>query len=242
MFIKQNIKMSIYEKNIFNANIAELCERYEDMKEYLEDKIKSSERDLTHDERNLLSLAYMINFNTRRQALKKIISILIKEQKKENSLFIPSILEYKARVTNELTTLCKSIIFIVDNYLIKRAENVKDKVYYLKVRSNYLSHMAEFTEEASIAIEALHSFEQANELAKLLSCIHPLVLGLTLNLADFYFDVMKDKQNACKVVEEALDNAEVELIDIDRDDESMRDSLSIIDLLKTNLKKWKWLD
>ena len=47
-----------YEKNIYLAMLAEQCNRFDEMVQFLEDMLKSREKDLSNDERNLLSSAY----------------------------------------------------------------------------------------------------------------------------------------------------------------------------------------
>ena len=51
--------MSIkYEKNVYLAMLAEQCNRFNEMVSFLEDMLKSRDKDLNSDERNLLSIAY----------------------------------------------------------------------------------------------------------------------------------------------------------------------------------------
>ena len=47
-----------YEKNIYLAMLAEQCNRFDEMVQFLEDMLKSREKDLSNDERNILSIAY----------------------------------------------------------------------------------------------------------------------------------------------------------------------------------------
>ena len=63
-----------YEKNIYLAMLAEQCNRFEEMVEFLEEMLKSRDKDLNGDERNLLSIAYkntisLLNPNTEFHAL-----------------------------------------------------------------------------------------------------------------------------------------------------------------------------
>ena len=47
---------SKYEKNVYLAMLAEQCNRFEEMVQFLEDMLKGREKDLSSDERNLLSI------------------------------------------------------------------------------------------------------------------------------------------------------------------------------------------
>ena len=47
-----------YEKNVYLAMLAEQCNRFTEMVNFLEDMVRSRDKDLNSDERNLLSIAY----------------------------------------------------------------------------------------------------------------------------------------------------------------------------------------
>ena len=48
----------VYEKNVYLAMLAEQCNRFDEMVQFLEDMVKNRDKDLNSDERNLLSIAY----------------------------------------------------------------------------------------------------------------------------------------------------------------------------------------
>ena len=78
--------MSIkYEKNVYLAMLAEQCNRFNEMVSFLEDMLKSRDKDLNSDERNLLSIAYKNSISGLRSALRTIMAYENKEKKKENS-------------------------------------------------------------------------------------------------------------------------------------------------------------
>ena len=87
-----------YEKNIYLAMLAEQCNRFDEMVQFLEDMLKSRDKDLSNDERNLLSIAYKNSVSSRRTALRTIIAYETKEKKKEASTFLPFIQEYHKKV------------------------------------------------------------------------------------------------------------------------------------------------
>jgi 14-3-3 protein epsilon len=69
-----------YEKNIYLAMLAEQCNRFEEMVEFLEEMLKSRDKDLNGDERNLLSIAYKNSVSSRRTALRTIMAYDTKEK------------------------------------------------------------------------------------------------------------------------------------------------------------------
>jgi 14-3-3 protein epsilon len=230
-----------YEKNVYLAMLAEQCNRFEEMIEFLEELLKARDKDLNSDERNLLSIAYKNAVSTRRTALRTIMAYELKEKKKENSAFLPYIQEYRKKVEDELTRMCNNVIAVIDSHLTKRAEDNEAKVFYLKMKGDYNRYIAEYAQgdlKQKVAEGALQSYKEASEAAKGLPNVHPIVLGLSLNFSVFYYEVMNDHETACSVAKETLEKAEKELPQ-DEDDENFRDAVSIINLLRENLEMWK---
>ncbi len=231
-----------YEKNVYLAMLAEQCNRFEEMTEFLEDMLKSRDKDLNADERNLLSIAYKNSVSTRRTALRTIMAYEMKEKKKENSTFLPYIQEYRKKVENELTIMCHNVLAPIDDFLLKRAEDDEARVFYLKMKGDYNRYIAEYAAEElrqKVTEGALNSYKAAVEAAKSLPAIHPIYLGLSLNFSVFYYEVINDHETACKIAKDTLDHANKENPNIDEDDETHRDAMSILNLLKENLEMWK---
>jgi 14-3-3 protein epsilon len=230
-----------YEKNVYLAMLAEQTNRFEEMIEFLEDMLKSRDKDLNSDERNLLSIAYKNAVSTRRTALRTIMAYETKEKKKGTSTFLPYIQEYRKKVEDELTRMCKNVITMIDTQLLKRAEDPEAKVFYLKMKGDYNRYVAEYAEgelKQAVRDASLKAYGEATENAYSLSSVHPIVLGLALNFSVFHYEVMSDHEKACAIAKEVLDKAEKELPN-DEDDENYRDAISIINLLKENLEMWK---
>jgi 14-3-3 protein epsilon len=231
-----------YEKNVYLAMLAEQCNRFEEMTEFLEDMLKARTKDLNSDERNLLSIAYKNSVSTRRTALRTIMAYEMKEKKKENSTFLPYVQEYRRKLEDELTKMCNGVLATIDNHLVQRAEDEEARVFYLKMKGDYNRYIAEYAQgdlKQKVADGALNSYKQASDSAKALSAIHPIVLGLSLNFSVFYYEVMNDHETACKIAKDTLDLANKELPNIDDEDETHRDAMSIINLLRENLEMWK---
>ena len=231
-----------YEKNIYLAMLAEQCNRFDEMVQFLEDMLKSREKDLSNDERNLLSIAYKNSVSSRRTALRTIIAYETKEKKKETSTFLPFIQEYHEKVQDELNKACQNVLNVIDQTLLKRAEDAEAKVFYSKMKGDYNRYVAEYAEgdlKKQVSDGALASYKEASESAKGLPVLNPIALGLALNFSVFYYEVMNDHDTACKIADEALTNANKELPNIDEDAEENRDAVSIVNLLKENLEMWK---
>jgi 14-3-3 protein epsilon len=231
-----------YEKNVYLAMLAEQCDRFEEMAKFLEDLLKCRDNDLNSDERNLLSIAYKNSVSSRRTALRTIMAYEMKEKKKENSSFLPFIQEYKRKIENELTNMCQGVIETLDSYLLKRAEDDEAKVFYLKMKGDYNRYVAEYAQgelKQNVAEGALSAYNAALVSAKGLSSIHPISLGLALNFSVFHYEVMNDHETACKIAKDTLDFASKDIPITEEDEESCRDAVSIINLLRENLEMWK---
>jgi 14-3-3 protein epsilon len=231
-----------YDKNVYLAMLAEQCNRFEEMTEFLEQMLKARDKDLNSDERNLLSIAYKNSVSSRRTALRTIMAYEMKEKKKDSSTFLPYIQEYRKRIEDELTKMCQNILNTIDNHLLKRAEDDEARVFYLKMKGDYNRYVAEYASgelKQKVSDAALDSYKSASESAKNLSAVHPIALGLSLNFSVFYYEVINDHETACKIAKDTLDLAHKELPNMDEEDETHRDAMSIINLLRENLEMWK---
>lgn len=233
-----------YEKNVYMAMLAEQCNRFEEMTEFLEEMLKGRDKDLNSDERNLLSIAYKNSLTSRRTALRTVIAYETKEKKKESSPFLAYIQEYRKKIEEELTKMCNNVLNSIETHLLKRAEDAEAKVFYLKMKGDYNRYIAEYAQgdlKQKVSEGALSAYKDASENAKNLSAIHPIALGLALNFSVFYYEVMGDHETACKIAKDVLDTANKEMANIEEpeENENHRDALSIINLLRENLDMWK---
>jgi 14-3-3 protein epsilon len=229
-----------YEKNVYLSMLAEQCSRYEDMAQFLEELLKSRESDLTSDERNLLSIAYKSSVSSRRTAYRTILAYENKEKKKENSAFLPYILEYKKKIEQELTKMCSNIIETIESRLLKKATDPEAKVFYQKMKGDYYRYVAEFyqgDDRQKYVNGALDCYDLAGQAANDLPKIHPIVLGLYLNFSVFHYEIMNDHKTACRIAKETLDA--IDIANIDEENDENRDSMSIINLLRENLEMWR---
>jgi 14-3-3 protein epsilon len=233
--------MSKYEKNVYMAMLGEQCNRFEEMVEFLEDMLKSRDKDLNSDERNLLSIAYKNSVTSKRTALRTVMAYELKEKKKEVSNFLPYIHEYRKKIEDELTQTCQNVLKSIDHHLLVKAEDTEAKVFYYKMKGDYNRYIAEYAQgdlKQRVGDSAKQAYEEATKLVKELSSIHPIALGLALNYSVFYYEVLNDHETACKIAKDTLDSADKELNVNDEQDEK-EDSISIINLLRENLEMWK---
>jgi 14-3-3 protein epsilon len=143
-------------------------------------------------------------------------------------------------IEKELEQICSSILYLLDNYLIPTAFLEETKVFYLKMKGDYHRYLAEFKtgiQMRQAAEVTLIAYTAAENIAKLsLDSTHPIRLGLYLNLAVFYYEILNDPEQACSLAKTAFDDAIAELDTLS--EESYKDSTLIMQLLRDNLTLW----
>lgn len=230
-----------YDKQVYLAMLSEQCSRYEDMMEFLEDMVKQKTEDLTSDERNLLSIAYKNTISLRRQAIRTLLAYENKEAKKTDSPYLEFIREYKAKVFKELEDLCNKINNTIDSHLLQKANEAEAKVFYHKMKGDYYRYIAENIEgdtKKKYSDLGIESYNAAMDASKELDYKNSVKLGLALNLSVFYYEVLSNPTEACKIAKETLEKAKADLAGIDEEDEEYKDPISIVNLLQENLNMW----
>ena len=69
-----------------------------------------------------------------------------------------------------------------------------------------------------------------------LTATHPILLGLALNFSVFYYEILNQPDEACKLAKKAFDQAISDLDQLNED--SYKDSTLIMQLLRDNLTLW----
>ena len=229
------------DDNVYMAKLAEQAERYEEMVEYMKAVATAATDDLSLEERNLLSVAYKNVVGARRASLRIIGSIEAKEIQKEGESGEKATLikGYKAKVEEELNTICADILALLKEKLIKDSLSAEPKVFYQKMSADYYRYLAEFSSgdaKGSHADNAEGAYQMATTAAGDLAPTHPIRLGLALNYSVFLYEVQQKQTEACTLAKQAFDDAIAELDTLD--EESYKDSTLIMQLLRDNLTLW----
>ncbi|KAI4375090.1 hypothetical protein MLD38_013000 [Melastoma candidum] len=227
------------EEFVYMAKLAEQAERYEEMVEFME-KVSHSSDELTVEERNLLSVAYKNVIGARRASWRIISSIEQKEESRGNEDHVALIRDYRAKIEEELSKICESILKLLDSMLIPSASSGDSKVFYLKMKGDYHRYLAEFktaSERKEAAESTLNAYKAAQDIANgELAPTHPIRLGLALNFSVFYYEILNSPDRACTLAKQAFDEAIAELDTLG--EESYKDSTLIMQLLRDNLTLW----
>jgi len=108
-------------------------------------------------------------------------------------------------------------------------------------KGDYYRYLAEL-EKTPKGTEACCDAKEAYELATTeantqLPVVNPIRLGLSLNKSVFYYELLGNSEEACRIAKTAFDSAIAELDELKED--SYKDSTLIMQLLRDNLTLWK---
>ena len=233
-----------YNKFIYLSFLAEECKLYKDMKYFIEKVIKNKGYLLTSDERNLFLVTCQKYISDYRSAIITIENNKNKEEKKESSKFLPYIIEYKKFIGNEMYKLCQGIIKIIDDNFMKedcfKKLDVESKIFYLKMKGDFNRYLAEneINKEKTID-ETRKYYNEGLKISQNLPFHNYLKLGLYLNYSIFYKDILNDNEKAIEMSKSAIKNFEEVKNKLDENDEKVKDSFSVYELIKENLSEWE---
>ena len=216
------------------ARTAETSERYEDMCAFMKNLVLhvAQSEPLTIEERNLLSVAYKNVIGARRAAWR----VLGADENKNNEI----ITVYRAQVENELETISKEVLNLIESTLIpKVGSDAEPHVFYLKMAGDYYRYLAEFIAGKNYAESADKNYKAAMDVASQengLNPTHPIRLGLALNYSVCLYEIAKKPKEACDLAKKAFDEAISKLDQLDEG--SYKDSTLIMQLLRDNLTLW----
>lgn len=238
-----SLAMTSREDFTYLAKLAEHADRHEDMVSCMK-KVISLSKVLSVEERNLLSIAYKNIVGARRASWRIVASIEQREESRASEEQVLLINNYRQKIEKELQETCEDILGLLDRDLIPSASSGEFLVFYNKLKGDYYRYLAEITsgeERTRASDEALNAYSAASETASTdLSPTHSLRIGLALNFSVFYYEILNNPEKACKLAREAFDQA-IMILKVKVDDlseESYRESLLIMNLLKDNLTLW----
>lgn len=232
------------EELIQRAKLAEQAERYDDMAAAMNKVTKNTDKALSTEERNLLSVAYKNIVGAKRSSWRVISSIEQKATEKEEL-----VREYRKKIEGELHAVCQEVLDLLDLYLVKPEtqsteqttnSSAESRVFFLKMKGDYyryLAEVAEPSEKETVVKQANEAYHEAFEVSEVdLKPTNPIRLGLALNYSVFHYEIRSQPQEACRLAKKAFDNAIAELDSLPED--SYKDSTLIMQLLRDNLTLW----
>lgn len=244
--------MSKREELVILARLSEQAERYEDMMKGMKELAMLGEP-LSSEERNLFSVAYKNVVGARRSAWRVLVSIKqreedragagseAKEKSHDHERKAKQADEYINLISKEIGDICKEVVDLVDNYLLKQIEDDNEsKTFYLKMKGDYYRYVAEVQdseEQTENSEKAGEAYEAAYKICReSMEAAHPIRLGLALNYSVFYYEIKVQHEAACEIAKKAFDEALGVMQG--KPDEKFKDSSLIMQLLRDNLSLW----
>jgi len=222
------------EEYIYLSRIYEKAEKYQDQFKFINKFIELDPK-LSKEERNILGSGYKNIISDKRNSLRTINSL-----EKKNIFQNIFIKEIKEKIEKELSIILIEIQKILDKHLIPNAIDVENKIFYLKLKADFLRYKCEISygkelEENIVKTEKI--YKEATDMAnKELNINNSTRLGLALNYSVFYYEIKKAKEEAVNIAKNAFDEA-MKIID-DLEISKAKDTLLIIQMLKENLISW----
>jgi 14-3-3 protein epsilon len=226
------------EEYVFLAKLYEKAERFDDMVKWI-NKFVELDPVLSQDERNLLSAGYK-NIISGKRAAYRLLNQLERKEGKKNPKNVTYLKEIKKNLEKEMSDIGDLINNLLKNYLVPNAKDYETKVFYLKLKGDYERYKCEYSQEDDFekaCKQAEDSYNEAYRIAeKHLNISNSIRLGLALNFAVFYYEIMNKREEACEIAKNAFEEA-IKILD-DLEKNKARDTILIIQLLKENMILW----
>jgi|TARA_B110000503_G_C7040694_1_gene368082 14-3-3 protein epsilon len=132
------------EELLYLARLAEQCDRFDEMVDYVCNFSKMGEEELNQDERNILSVAFKNVVGTKRAAWRVISLIQKKEIGKGQHQNAEKAKAYKQMIEKELTNTCQMILDLLNDHLLPKTKTDPGKVFLHKMKGDYYRYISEY--------------------------------------------------------------------------------------------------
>ena len=227
-------KVYTREECVFLSRLNEKAEKYSEMFKYINKYVELDPK-LSKEERNILCSGYKYIISDKRNSLRILNNI-----EKRNIYQLAYIKEIRENIEKELYQILLDIEKMLDKYLIPNAIDIENKVFYLKLKADFMRYKCEVSygkELDDIISKTEKIYKEANDIAnKELMISNSTRLGLALNYSVFFYDIKKMKEEAINIAKNAFDDA-MKILD-NLEISKAKDTLLIIQMLKENLIFW----
>ena len=227
-------KVYTREECVFLSRLNEKAEKYSEMFKYINKYVELDPK-LSKEERNILCSGYKYIISDKRNSLRILNNI-----EKRNTYQLSYIKEIRENIEKELYQILLDIEKMLDKYLIPNAIDIENKVFYLKLKADFMRYKCEISygkELDDIISKTEKIYKEANDIAnKELMISNSTRLGLALNYSVFFYDIKKMKEEAINIAKNAFDDA-MKILD-NLEISKAKDTLLIIQMLKENLIFW----
>mmetsp|Transcript_22842 Transcript_22842/g.53417 ORF Transcript_22842/g.53417 Transcript_22842/m.53417 type:complete len:244 (-) Transcript_22842:96-827(-) len=233
----------VREHEVYFAKLAEQAERYDEMVEHMKNVCMMGQ-ELDAEERQLVAVAFKQACGARRASWRTVAMVESQEREKGSHASATSAKAYRKRIELELKEYCGSILDLLSQKLIPGSSTAEARVMFYKQAGDYQRYIAEISddvERTKAAEFAKDAYEDGTKIAEeSLPVVSPTRLGLALNYAVFYYEVMKNPTEAVGIARKAFEDAvrELETASLETSSDSGKDATLIMQLLRDNLTLW----
>lgn len=224
---------------ILMAKLYENTEKFQLMFENI-NKFVALGPSLNKDERIILNNGYKNIITNQRRAWRELIKTETKElQSGNNNNKSEYAKELRVEVENEILLAADKVLEMVDKYLLPNASDVESRVFFYKMKADFLRYKAEVKlgeEYITCYKESADAYAEGQKIAEPLPISNTVKLGLALNYSVLMYEVVLNKESAIKLAKVAYDEA-MKIID-DLDKTKGKETILLIQLLKENLSLW----
>ncbi|OMJ86686.1 hypothetical protein SteCoe_11774 [Stentor coeruleus] len=188
-----------------------------------------------------ISLGIKRKLNSLRLSYKILQNI---ENQHKNIYELPYILlfqDYKNKIKNEYHESCSKVIESIEKHIEKYDKNSQESAHFIKLKGDLYKNISEIevgqSAENSRKLAEFCQEEAERIIYKHLSPAHPTRLGLALSRAVWAYEITNNIPNAIKIAQNAYSEGFEHIEDL-TSDILYKDSITIMNLLQSNLKTW----
>lgn len=229
------------DQYVTQARLAERAERFDDMAEFMKQRVEQNSMPLNPEERDMLSAAFKHALSGRRQAVRSCSYVAQHETAEGRGGNANLALGYKSKVEAELQEICNKALRLLEASLVPTAQDGEAKIFYLKMQGDYNRYLAEFAadapKDAAVNAANLAYTKGIQEAAELLPAANTVRLGLALNFSVFQHETMQRTEEAVGTATLALNEARANLHSVP---ETQQDDVAMtMKLIQDNLSLWE---
>ena len=244
--IKNEKNKNGFDKLIYLAMICEEANKYDDMLIFMKNFILQNTdiEKISNNNKDLIKQSFKNSIKGDVRFLRAIIDREKKEKQKENSIYLPYILEYKKFVLNELIEKYKNNTNFIENQCLPKAKEEELRGLYYQILGDYNRYIAEFIDDSSknnIMDKCEKYYSEAEKILNKFSYLNFTKIGVSLNFSIFYHDIKRDVKTAIDKAKATIQKFEEiqKKHNINSENEEYKDSFICYQHLKENLETWE---
>lgn len=199
-----------FKKFIYLFMLNERAEKDDNSTEFMKNIINEDNQNCK-DERDFILIDTKNSARADRIVIRAINDKEAEERKKENSLFLPHILEYKNIILDEFNEKCKNDINLIETKYLPIEKEQESKGEYLIIIADYYRYLIEFADDSlknQLIEKSKKYYLEAEAILKSFSCLNKYKIRFLLNYSVFCNDILKDSKEAIKIAKSAVLNFE----------------------------------